>query len=142
MYWDKVSGMVAFEDRESAVRLLADAEAGNLDEVEVHSIDRLGRDSINVLQTIKRFTELGVNVKSQKEDLNTLLDNGDQNPVDKLLVSVPSTLAEIDYNNGREAKRESIARAKAEGKYSGRAYGTSIWTVSWWKSFGYCRRTT
>jgi len=126
VYWDKVSGMVAFEDRKNAGRLLADAEAGKITEVEVHSIDRLGRDAINVLQTIKRFTELGVNIKSKKEGLNTLLDNGDQNPVAKLLVSVLSTLAEIDYNNRREAQREGIARAKAEGKYNGRANGTSL----------------
>jgi DNA invertase Pin-like site-specific DNA recombinase len=126
LYWDKVSGMVAFEDRADAGRLLADAQAGKIDEVQVHSIDRLGRDAINVLQTIKRFTELGVNVKSKKEGLNTLLDNGDQNPVAKLLVSVLSTLAEIDYTNRREAQQEGIARAKAEGKYNGRANGTSL----------------
>src|SRR5699024_11193680 len=111
---------------EDAGRLLADAEKGEIDEVEVHSIDRLGRDAINVLQTIKRFTELGVNIRSKKEGLNTLLENGDQNPVAKLLVSVLSTLAEIDYNNRREAQREGIARARAEGKYRGRANGTSL----------------
>lgn len=129
VYWDKVSGMVAFEDRENAGRLLADAKAGKIDEVEVHSIDRLGRDAINVLQTIKTFTELGVNVRSKKEGLNTLLDNGDQNPVAKLLVSVLSTLAEIDYNNRREAQLEGIARAKAEGKYKGRANGSVLSAV-------------
>src|SRR5699024_11681052 len=87
-------------------RLLDDAEAGKLEEVEVHSIDRLGRDAIGVLQTIKRFTELGVNIKSQKEGLNTLLDNGDQNPVAKLLVSVLSTLAERSEERrvGKECK--------------------------------------
>ena len=35
-------------------------------------------------------------------------------------------LAEIDYNNRREAQREGIARARAEGKYNGRANGTSL----------------
>ena len=52
VYWDKVSGMTAFEDRESGAQLLEDAKDGKIDEVEVHSIDRLGRDAINVLQTI------------------------------------------------------------------------------------------
>lgn len=126
LYWDKVSGMVAFEDRDDASKLLADAEAGKIDEVEVRSIDRLGRDAINVLQTIKRFTELGVNVKSKKEGLHTLLDNGKPNPTATLLASVLSTLAEIDYNNRREAQAEGIARAKAEGKYNGRANGSSL----------------
>ena len=53
-------------------------------------------------------------------------NNGDPNPVAKLLVSVLSTLAEVDYNNRREAQREGIARAKAEGIYNGRAGGTSL----------------
>ncbi|MCW9705777.1 recombinase family protein [Fodinibius salsisoli] len=126
LYWDKVSGMTAFEERENGARLLKDAEEGIIDEVEVHSIDRLGRDAINVLNTIKRFTDLGVNVKSEKEGLNTLLDNGEQNPVAKLLVSVLSTLAEIDYKNRREAQREGIQKAKLEGKYKGRATGTGL----------------
>lgn len=42
------------------------------------------------------------------------------------MVSVLSTLAEIDYNNRREAQREGIEKAKAEGKYKGRANGTSL----------------
>lgn len=126
VYWDKVSGMTPFEERKNGTQLLKDAKQGKIDEVEVHSIDRLGRDAINVLQTIKKFTELGVNVKSKKEGLNTLLDDGSQNPVAKLLVSVLSTLAEIDYKNRREAQREGIERAKAEGRYLGRPKGTGL----------------
>jgi DNA invertase Pin-like site-specific DNA recombinase len=65
-------------------------------------------------------------VKYQKEGLNTLLDSGDPNPVAKLLVLVLSTLAKINYNNRRHSQREGIARAKAEGKYNGRAGGTGL----------------
>jgi DNA invertase Pin-like site-specific DNA recombinase len=39
---------------------------------------------------------------------------------------VLSTLAEIDYKTRREAQREGIDRAKAEGKYKGRANGTTL----------------
>jgi DNA invertase Pin-like site-specific DNA recombinase len=129
VYWDKISGMTPFEDRPSAGRLLSDAKAGKIDEIQVHSVDRLGRDAINVLQTIKTFTELEVNIRSKKEGLSTLLEGGKQNPVAKLLVSVLSTLAEIDYNNRREAQREGIEKAKLEGKYKGRANGTGLSNV-------------
>jgi hypothetical protein len=60
VYWDKVSGIVPIEERKAASRLLADAKAGKIDYVEVHSIDRLDRSVIDVLQTIKTFTELEV----------------------------------------------------------------------------------
>ncbi len=126
IYWDKISGMVPFEERPKGSKLISDAKTGLIKEVEVHSIDRLGRDAINVLQTIKTFTKLGVNVISKKEGLSTLLENGEQNPVAKLLVSVLSTIAEIDYNNRRETQREGIERAKAEGKYLGRAEGSTL----------------
>ena len=79
-----------------------------------------------MLQTIKRFTEIRVNVKSKKQGLNSLFENGEQNPVAKLLVSVLSTLAKIDYNNRRETQREGIERAKVEGKYKGRANGSGL----------------
>jgi DNA invertase Pin-like site-specific DNA recombinase len=91
VYRDKISGMVPFKGRPNAGCLLTDARNGTINEVEVHSIDRHGRDAINVLQTMKTFTELGVNIISKKEGLNTLLPNGKQNPVAKLLVSVLST---------------------------------------------------
>lgn len=126
VYWDKVSGTVAFEDREDARQLITDVEAGKIDEVEVHSIDRLGRNAVNVLETIEYFTEQGVNVVSKKEGLRTLMKNGKPNPVAKLLASILSTLAEIDYKNRREAQAEGIARAKAEGKYKGRANGSGL----------------
>ncbi len=126
VYWDKISGMIPFEKRPKGWQLISDAKKGKIREVEVHSIDRLGRDAINVLQTIKTFTGLGVNVVSKKEGLSTLLENGEQNPVAKLIVSVLSTIAEIDYNNRREAQREGIERAKAEGKYLGRSEGSTL----------------
>jgi len=126
VYWDKVSGMVPFEDRADASRLLEDAQAGKIDQVEVHSIDRLGRDAVDVLSTIKTFTELGVNVRSKKEGLNTLLENGKPNLAAKMLLAALSTLAEIDYRNRREAQAEGIAVAKSQGKYKGRANGTTL----------------
>ena|SRR5699024_1621660 len=124
VYWDKCSGRVPFKERDSASKLLKDAEEGNISQINVSSIDRLGRDAVNVLQTIKRFTDMGVCIVSQKEGLRTLLEDGKENPVAKLLVSVLSTLAEIDYNNRREAQAEGIAVAKAKGKYKGRKKGS------------------
>ena len=126
VYWDKCSGTVEFTDRQAGKELMQDAEAGHIEVIKVHSIDRLGRNTIDVLQTIKRFTELNVCIKSEKEGLQTLTDEGKENPVAQLLISVLSTLAEIDYKRRREAQQEGIALAKAEGKYTGRKEGTTI----------------
>ena len=42
-------------------------ENGDLDTLNVHSIDRLGRNTLDILNTIQELTNLGVNVVSEKE---------------------------------------------------------------------------
>ena len=80
---DKCSGSIPFAERKSGSMLLKRAEEGELNCVEVHSIDRLGRNTIDIMNTIQELTKLGVNVISEKEGLSTLI-NGKENPTSKL----------------------------------------------------------
>ena len=115
-YEDKVSGSVAFNEREEAQRLIKDIEAGKVDEVVVHSIDRLGRNTLDIMQTIQWMTDQDVNVVSRKEGLHTLVD-GKVNPVAKMMVGIMATLAEFELERIRERRQEGIAKAKERGAY-------------------------
>ena len=85
--------------------------------MQVHSIDRLGRNTIDILNTIQLLTKLQVNVISQKEGLHTLLENGSENPTAKLMVGILGTLAEFELSRIKERQAEGIAKAKARGVY-------------------------
>ena len=113
---DKVSGSVAFSERKDAKKLLEAVEDGNVDEVLVHSIDRLGRNTLDILSTIKFFTSKGVNVIAKKEGLQTMV-NGKENPVAKMVVGIMATLAEFELERIKERQLEGIAKAKARGSY-------------------------
>ena len=93
-------------------------------EVLVHSIDRLGRNTIDIMQTIQDFTNRGINVVSIKEGLNTIVD-GKENPTAKLMVGILGTLAEFELSRIRERQSEGIANAKAKGIYLGRSKGST-----------------
>ena len=108
---DKCSGSIPFKDRKNGSKLLKMANNDEVDTVKVHSIDRLGRN------TIQTFTELGVNVVSEKEGLSTLID-GKENPTAKLIINILATLSEFELNLIKERQREGIAIAKAKGVYS------------------------
>ena len=116
MFIDKCSGSIPFVDRLHAQRLMNQAKSGLIDVVEVHSIDRLGRNTIDILNTIQSFTELGVCVVSTKEGLQTLID-GKENPTAKLIINILATLSEFELNMIKERQREGIAKAKARGVY-------------------------
>jgi len=120
-YIDKCSGSIAFKERTEAKKLLANKD---ITEVYVHSIDRLGRDMLNILQTIQDFTSNGINVISEKEGLQTLI-NGKENPVAKMMIGILVTLAEFELSRIKERQMEGIEAAKKKGNYLGRKKGSS-----------------
>lgn len=121
VFLDKCSGSIAFKKRPEAKKILKNKE---ITEVVVHSIDRLGRDVIDILQTIKDFTNKGINVISEKEGLQTII-NGKENPIAKMIIGVLGTLAEFELSRIKERQSEGIAAAKLKGIYLGRSSGSS-----------------
>ena len=114
IYPDVCSGSTPFKEREYAKKLLENKE---VTEVHVHSIDRLGRNTLDIMQTIQDFTSKGINVVSTKEGLQTLID-GKENPIAKMMIGILGTLAEFELSRIKERQAEGIAKAKERGVYS------------------------
>lgn len=115
-YADTCSGSIAFNKRPEATKLLRDIDNGLITEIEVHSIDRLGRNTLDIMQTIQMLTGKNINVVSTKEGLQTIV-NGKENPVAKMMIGILGTLAEFELTRIRERQSEGIAEAKARGSY-------------------------
>ncbi len=132
LFKDKgVSGKVLFEERPMSKQLLEEAKNGLIDEVKVIHLDRLGRNTEDVLKTIRTFHEYNVSIHIIKQGIHTLVD-GEENITTKLLVTILSSIAEMEYNLHRERILEGIRIAQAKGKFKGRAKGSSepleIWS--------------
>jgi DNA invertase Pin-like site-specific DNA recombinase len=119
-----VSGSIPFIKRENAKLLIEQVKKGNIKNVSVSSIDRLGRNIIDVLQTIEFFTINGVTLKVDNLGLESLV-NGKENPTFKLIISVLANIAEMERSSIRERQMEGIALAKARATYKGRIKGTT-----------------
>jgi DNA invertase Pin-like site-specific DNA recombinase len=125
LYIDKVSGKIPFLQRPAASKLfseLTDSTESNKTLV-IDSVDRLGRDLIDIMSTIELFTKNKICIKSIKEGFETLT-NGQENPVSKMTLSFMATIAEFEKNRIRTRQAEGIYLAKASGKYRGRKTGT------------------
>jgi DNA invertase Pin-like site-specific DNA recombinase len=120
-YEDTCSGLTPFKERLEAKKLLDNKE---ITEVHVHSIDRLGRNTLDIMQTIQDFTSKGINVISTKEGLQTLID-GKENPIAKMMIGILGTLAEFELSRIKERQAEGIANLKAKGGYAGRTKGST-----------------
>lgn len=118
---EKVSGSVPFADR-AAAKVLTD---DSIKLLIVHDLDRLGRNTIDILTTIKALTLKGTSVVVSKLGIETLLPNGKENPAAKLMFSILATMAEMEREKIRERQKEGIALAKKRGAYKGRKPGTT-----------------
>jgi len=125
-YKEVDSGRILFAERDKAKLLIEQIEAGNIKEVYVHSIDRIGRNTVDVLNTVKYFTSKGVNLISKQEGLRTLNEDGSENMIASMIIGILSTLSEWDYKKRRINQKEGIAVAQAKGKYKGRPEGSGM----------------
>lgn len=88
------------------------------DELVVHSMDRLARSLVDLLQTVDELTGRGVAVRFTKEGLTFTRDASD--PCAVLMLQVMGAVAQFERSMILERQREGIALAKAKGKYKGR----------------------
>jgi DNA invertase Pin-like site-specific DNA recombinase len=94
VFEDKVSGSVPFFEREQGSIIFNLIKQRQINTIYVHSIDRLGRNTLDILQTIQFFNEYEVNLISKKEGLQTFID-GKKNEIASLMIGILSTLSEF-----------------------------------------------
>ncbi len=124
VFEDRCSGAIPFQDRPAGKRVIKTLTKGDLEELVVHSLDRLGRNLLDILETIELFTEHGVGIQIKQQGLRTLDDSGRPNPTSRLIISILGVVAEMERSQIRERQLEGIAIAKAKGMYLGRKPGS------------------
>jgi len=115
---EKVSGSVSTSQRPGFQKLLERMEEG--DTLVVTKLDRIGRDSVDVQQTVELFTQRGIRlVVLQLGNLDLTSSSG------ALMVKVLAAVADFERELIVERTQAGQARARAEGKHMGRPAKTT-----------------
>lgn len=115
---ETISGSVPALQRPGFVSLIERLEEG--DTLVVTKLDRLGRDAIDVQQTVLLFKARGVRlVVLQLGNLDLTSSSG------KLMVGMLAAVADFERDLIVERTQAGLARAKAEGKRLGRPTKTT-----------------
>ena len=124
VYAENCSG--AREDRPELLRCVEYLKRGECSTLLVSEISRLGRSVKGVVNTIDELTRAKVNIYLQDINLYTLLPDGSENPLAKVILTVLALGAEIErqsivrrLNSGRE-------RAIEKGVKLGRPKGSMM----------------
>ena len=98
---DKVSGTIEFKEREKGKQLSKLVEEGQVEELTVEELSRLGRNTGDCIRVLEWLDEKGVNVVIRNLGIQSR-PGGNKNPIWKMLTSVMSSLYEMELENIRE----------------------------------------
>jgi DNA invertase Pin-like site-specific DNA recombinase len=121
---DKCSGTVPLFERPQGSQLKRLIDQGKLTHLEVHSIDRLGRSTLDILTVYRFLTEQGIRIVSRNPSLENFDSEGKPNFVSEVILNILASLAQYENSLRRERQLEGIAIHKAKGLYKGRRINT------------------
>ncbi|WP_295720503.1 recombinase family protein [Mucilaginibacter sp.] len=121
---DRCSGSIPFFSRPGGLEIKKYCEQGILTSLSVLQIDRLGRDLLDILNTINYFNEKKITITFISQGLTTLNADGLSNPISKMVISMLGVVGEIERVQIKERQLEGIRIAKLKGSYTGRKIGS------------------
>ena len=114
-YSDEGKSGKSVEGRPEFQQMLRDIETGkdNVDFVLVFKLSRFGRNAADVLSSLQRMQDFGVNLICVEDGIDSSKDAG------KLMISVLSAVAEIERENILVQTMEGRRQKAREGKWNG-----------------------
>ena len=113
IFAEKVSGATKNFDRPELMKMVEFVKQNNIDKVLVTELSRLGRDPLQILQTIEILNQHKISLYIQNYNIETLTEAKEINPMSQFLVTI---LAEIS-----RMERTAIATRLASGYRNYRA---------------------
>ena len=124
VFEEKASG--ARNDREVLADCLASLHAGDADTLLLSELSRLGRNVRKILDVADDLTKAGINIHILDLNIDTLLPDGKENPMAKLMLTVLGLGAELERKNIVSRLNSGRERAKEKGVKMGRPEGTRM----------------
>ena len=122
IYADEGITGTSTEKRDDFQRMMADCRRGLVDQILVKSISRFARNTKECLENIRELKELGVNVRFERESINTA------NVSSELITAIYAAFAQKESESISGNMRWSYQRRMESGTFlpSSMAYGYKI----------------
>lgn len=122
---EKVSGAKKVEEREALVSLLDFVASNKVDKVLIYECSRLSRRAVDFLGVIENLTTMKVSVYIHQNGLETLLPNGQQNPIAGLVLGILAQFNSMERSLIKSRMESGYNHYRSLGGKVGRKVGYS-----------------
>ena len=120
---EKVSGAKSVAERQALTELLAYVEAHRVDKILIYECSRLSRRAVDFLTVIEGLTARKVSVYIHQNGLETLLPNGQPNPIAQLVLGILAQFNSMERSLIRSRMESGYNHYRSMGGVVGRKVG-------------------
>lgn len=123
IFAEQVSGAKKNSERPALMELIEFVKTNDIDKVLVTELSRLGRDTLQTLQTIELLNQNKISLHIQNYNIETLSPNGDVNPMSQFLITILAEVARMERKTIRERVESGYKNYLVNGGRVGRKVG-------------------
>ena len=122
-FFEKVSGTKTVSERQALTELLSFVERNNVNKVLIYECSRLSRRAIDFLTIIENLTVKKISVYILQNGLETLLPNGQPNPIAQLVMGILAQFNSMERSLIRSRMESGYNHYRSNGGKVGRKVG-------------------
>ena len=123
IFAEKVSGAKKNIERIELMNMISYINSHNINKVLITELSRLGRDTLQVLQTIEILNQNRVSEFIQNYNIETLTPEGEINPMSQFLITILAEVARMERKTIRERVASGYQNFLNNGGKVGRKMG-------------------
>ena len=123
VFEEKISGNAKNEDRPKLMEMIGFIKENKVDKVLCWEMSRLGRNTIEVLQTIKMLNENFISLYIKNYNIETLNEKFEINPLSQFMIQILTSVSEMERSTIRQRIKSGYDSYRKSGGKVGRKEG-------------------
>jgi len=123
VFTEKISGATKNNARKDLKKMIEYVNANNVDKVLVTELSRLGRDTLQVLQTIEILNQNKISLFIQNYNIETLTPEKQINPMSQFLITILAEIARMERKTIENRLASGYVNFRNKGGVVGRKTG-------------------
>lgn len=125
VFEEKISGSKNNEDRPKLMEMIGYVKTNKINKVLCWELSRLGRNTIEVLKTIKLLNDNCISLYIKNYSIETLNENCEANPMSQFMIQILTSISEMERSTIRQRVKSGYDNYRKNGGKVGRKTGYS-----------------
>jgi DNA invertase Pin-like site-specific DNA recombinase len=123
IFEEKISGAKENEERPALMEMITFIKDNRIDKVLCWELSRIGRNTIEVLKTIKLLTENKISLFIKNYNIETLNEKSEVNPLSQFMIQILTSVSEMEKTTIRQRVKSGYESFRKNGGKVGRKEG-------------------